>query len=125
MLWSKAQLCPALLPGNLQPELSLPHPFIWMSFVLDPTTLSNSRLKNAWTIGTATPESRQKAVAQNGSAHDAVQCLSENHFDMDVVVQTANIVSGWLVGLQDQITGTLQACMQINVMKECQGIQPA
>ena len=50
------------------------------SFVWDPTTLSNSRLKSAWTIDTATPESRQKAVAQNRWAHDAVQCMSENNF---------------------------------------------
>ena len=54
-----------------------------VSFDLDPTTLAHSRLKNACTTDTATPESRQKAVAQNHWAHDdhdAVQCMSENHF---------------------------------------------
>ena len=39
----------------------------------------NSRLKNAWTIDTATSESRQKTITQNRWAHDAMQCMSENH----------------------------------------------
>ena len=41
-----------------------------LRFVLGPTTLSNSRLKNAWTIDIATSVSRQKAIAQSCQAHE-------------------------------------------------------